>query len=92
MTDLPQLLTLAEVAAATKYSVRHVARVLRRHPFIKPVGSGRGTRLTLDDYNALIEAMHAPVAAHIKVEPTGAISRLAVQRAVAQVRRRSRRE
>jgi hypothetical protein len=56
MTEgLPPLYTLSEVAEATKYSVRHVARVLRRCPSIRPVGNGRGTRLTLEDYKALVE-------------------------------------
>jgi hypothetical protein len=90
MTDLPQLYSLAEIAAATKYSVRHIARVLRRHPFIKPVGRGRGTRLTLEDYTALIEAMRAPGLGSNNPEPSGKISRLMVKGAVLEVRRRAR--
>jgi len=63
MTDgLPRLYTLAEVAEAMQCSNATVQRALRRHPQIRPVGKGRGLRFTLEDYNALVEAMRAPMA------------------------------
>ena len=92
MTDLPQLYTLAEIAKATKYSVRHVARVLRRHPFIRPIGKGRGMRLTLDDYNALVEAMREPGPGYICPEPGMPLPDPRGRKTLTQLRRRRTRE
>ena len=92
MSDPPQLYTLAELAEATKYSVRHVARVLARHPFIRSVGRGRGQRLTLDDYNALIEAMRGPGPGYISPEPGTLLPHVTDKNALKQLRRHRTRE
>ncbi len=55
--SLPELYTIQEVAAATKYKVDTISRKLKAHPEIERVGSGRGLRLSLDAYRQLLKAL-----------------------------------
>ena len=69
MADLPQLYNDPRNRRGDEVSTDTVQRALRRHPFIRPIGRGRGLPLTLDDYNALVEAMWQPGPGYISCGP-----------------------
>lgn len=60
--DLPKLYTLAEVCAAMQCSYTTVYRLLteRCKGIVRPVGRGRGLRLTYSDYVTILEALRRP--------------------------------
>jgi hypothetical protein len=57
---LPRLYTLKEVREALNVGHEYVRRALKRYPQIRPIGKGRGTRLTYEDYMLLLELMRRP--------------------------------
>ena len=63
--SLPRLYKLSEVREATGYGRTKVWQVLKSHPEIRPIGRGRGTRLTEHDYLTLIEALRCSNLSHL---------------------------
>jgi DNA-binding transcriptional MocR family regulator len=92
MTELPQLYTIREVAAAMKCSVDTVQRALRRHPAIRPIGRGRGLRLTLEDYRSLIEALRGPGPGYISPAPGVPMPHPGDKKALSRLRRQRMKE